>query len=156
MPTGMVVTVSDNWYKNVLEGISKGTTVIDYWTNGWLPDEKKRVNRIEVYYESSRILEGDFIRAYKDSPDDVFNAYQKDLYTIGLQPGDTIVQFDQMLNSAFRKDCGPKIGNIIFRVDGISSLIIERLRAEGINIPNQIKPLQPEKTDRKIRTIEYK
>jgi len=129
MGIGMVVSVSDNWYKNVFQGIGKGITVIDYWTNGWLPDEKKEVDRIEVYCESKLILAGDFINAHKDSPDDVFNKYRNNLYTIGLQPGDTIDQFEKMLDSAFRKDREPKIGNILFHVDGISSLMIERLRA---------------------------
>lgn len=40
MATGLVVTVSAEWLKNVLLCIERGGVDIDYWTNGWLRDKK--------------------------------------------------------------------------------------------------------------------
>jgi hypothetical protein len=156
MPIGMVVTVSDQWYRNVLIGISKGVIEIDYWTNGWLPDVKKNANRLEVYYQGALILEGDIVDEYKETPANVFYKYQNNLYAIGLQPQDNINNFQQMLDSAFRKACEPEIGNIIFQVDGISSTIINGLRSKGINIPNGIKALPQQNANQTINKITYK
>lgn len=156
MTIGMVVTVSDNWYKNVLLGISKGAIEIDYWTNGWLPDAKRNVNRLEVYYQGTLILVGDVVDKYKETPVNVFYKYRNNLYAIGLQPQDKIDDFKKMLDNAFRKDCKPEIGNIIFQVDGISSAIINGLRNNGINIPNGIRSLPQQKINKTIDNISYK
>lgn len=156
MPTGMVATVSEQWYINVLKSISIGVTEIDYWTNSWLPDKKQNVSRLEVYYQGDLFLAGDIVDQYKATPNEVFKKNNKRLYTIGLQPQNNIKDFLQMLDNSFRNGYGHKIGNIIFDVDSISSAVIKGLRSKGFKIPYKIKALPPQKANQPIRKIVYK
>lgn len=156
MKIGMVVTVSPKWYGNVLRGIGKGDIEVDYWTNGWLPDPSIKLDRLEVYYEGSCILEGDVINQYKATPNSVFNRYMKNTYPIGLEPKDKFIDFQTMLDAAFRTPCKPQIGNIVFRVDGISGGMIDGLKSSGIYIPENVKILPSKKLDHQINNIAYR
>ena len=95
MFTAQVVTRSDEWVKNVIKGIMNGVREVDFWTNDWLPDQKKAkdVKFVEVYYEGTLILKGDYVDSYTDTPNNIFNQYNKNLSSIGLVNGNSFSDF---------------------------------------------------------------
>jgi|GEM_PF-2287733 hypothetical protein len=157
MATGLVVTISAEWYKNVLSCIEKGGVDIDYWTNGWLPDEKvNNVERLEVYYENQMVLGGEILYMEKDTPINIFNKFKRNLESIGVGNRNKYEDFERILNEAFSSELNEKIGNIVFRVDTISSEIADGLKKRGVNIPNSIRKEKKElDCDTKINRIRY-
>lgn len=123
METLIVNTISDKWYMNVLEGVSKNVRKFDYWTNGWIP---KNATRIEIYHNDYFALSGEVIDSYlienlnnKNAHAILFDKNKDNLYAIGLKPQENATDLDGELNTAFSGTRQPKIGNIIFRVDSI-------------------------------------
>lgn len=144
MVTAMVSTVSEQWFSNVIYGLCDEVYNIDYWTNSWIPDVKRKPDRLEVYYHNDLILSGDIIDIYKEKPINVFNEYKKinKLCAIGLKSNDTFSTFEKMLDEAFSSARKDKIGNIIFKVDAISNAIVYGLEKKGNIISTNIKKIK--------------
>lgn len=157
MATGLVVTVSAEWYKNVLLYIESGGVDIDYWTNGWLPDKKVyNVERLEVYYGDQMVLGGEILYMEKDTPINIYNKFKGKLLSIGVGKSNKYGDFERILKEAFSSEPSEKIGNIFFRVDSISSTIADGLKKRGVNIPNSIRKVEKELDgDKKINRIIY-
>lgn len=145
--TGMVVTVSAEWYKNVLIGITKGNLKVDYWTNGWIP--QKKIDELEVYYDGILILKGTVDEeAYCSKPEDVFSSYKgKNLYTIGVEPQAKYKDFEAVLKNAFTSQLSDTIGNIVFTINSVSGKIIDEYEKRGISFPYSIEKITKEKED---------
>lgn len=144
MLIGIVVTRSEEWVKNVINGIMCGVREVDFWNSGRLPiDEKiKDLKYIEVYYKNKLILQGDYVKSYSDTPINVFNEYsgKKSLSSIGLIDNSNFSDFQKILNVAFTSSCPQKIGNIIFEVKEVSKYAIELYSNNNFNIVDDKKP----------------
>ena len=127
MPTAIVRTkvVSNEqfeWYYNVFNAVIEDKVrIFDYWTNDWLPSQKRNPDRIEVYYNDKLAFAGKIIYKFKKRPVDVYNQYASNLAQIGLPPNATSKDFVNMLNSYFpsrpKNDGSIEIGNIVFEID---------------------------------------
>lgn len=127
MPTAIVTTkVESNkqfeWYNNVFKEVIEGKVrIFDYWTNNWLPSQKRNPNRIEVYYNDKLAFAGEIIDKFKKRPVDVYKQYASNLAQIGLLPNATSKDFVNMLNSYFpsrpKNNGSIEIGNIVFEID---------------------------------------
>lgn len=151
MLTAQVVTRSDEWVKNVIKGIMNGVREVNFWTNGWLPDQKKakNVKSVEVYYEGTLLLQGDYVYSYTDTPNNVFNHYNKNLSSIGLVNGNSFSDFEKLLDDAFTSPRSQEIGNIIFEVKSVSKHALDLFSENNFNIAND-KTLQ-----KNIQNIAY-
>lgn len=148
MLIGKVKTITLEWWSNVLLGMTKGTAEFDYWTSGWIPD--RDIDRIEVYYEGDRVLSGEVINCYKNTPDKVYNHYKNTPDSIGLNfRNNTLNDFKDLLKKPFKKT-PEEIGNIIFKVDYVSKKTLQAIlskKSDDLNI--EIGELETKSEDRK-------
>lgn len=151
MFTAQVVTRSDEWVKNVIKGIMNGVREVDFWTNGRLPDQKrvKDIAFVEVYYEGTLILQGDYRDSYSDTPNNVFNKYNENLSSIGLVNGNSFSDFEKLLNDAFTSPHSQNIGNIIFEVKSVSKYALDLFSENNFNI------VDDKKLQKNIQNIAY-
>lgn len=155
MLTAQVVTRSDEWVKNVITGIMNGVREVDFWTNGRLPDQKraKDIKFVEVYYEGTLILQGDYVDSYTDTPNNVFNNYNKNLSSIGLVNGNSFSDFEKILNDAFTSPRSQKIGNIIFEVESVSKYALDLFSENNFN--NNFNIVNNKTLQKNIQNIAY-
>lgn len=151
MLTAQVVTRSNEWVKNVITGIMNGVREVNFWTNDWLPDQKKAkdIKFVEVYYEGTLILKGDYLDSYTDTPNNVFNHYNKNLSSIGLVNGNSFPDFEKILDNAFTSPRSQEIGNIIFEVKSVSKHALDLFSENNFNI------VDDKKQQKNIQNIAY-
>ena len=151
MLTAQVVTRSNEWVKNVITGIMNGVKEVNFWTNDWLPDQKKAkdIKFVEVYYEGTLILKGDYLDSYTDTPNNVFNHYNKNLSSIGLVNGNSFPDFEKILDNAFTSPRSQEIGNIIFEVKSVSKHALDLFSENNFNI------VDDKKQQKNIQNIAY-
>lgn len=145
-----VQTITKKWLENVLNSISNGEPVIDYWTNNRLPDKKRNIKILEVHYLDNLVLVGEIINVFKDTPYNTYNMFKTNLLRIGLDKNDTFNDFESLLKIPFGL-VPDKIGNIVFEVKFISTTILKNIidNNKEKNIKINIKEISSKTEGRK-------
>lgn len=156
MSTGTVVTHSNGWFLNVLKSISNGERNIKFWTNNWLPNKKRKVDRLEVYNKRVLLLGSNIRNVYKKESSDVYDDFKKrkTIESIGLDSRDKYSDFMDILNLSFTSSNAGIIGNIIFEVDTISSTLASKIDTNSLKCITVVDRVLPNKI-KKIRRVAY-
>lgn len=125
-----VKTVSDAWVNNVIKGFFENPKIIiDYWTNNWLPT--KNIDILKVYHQGKLLFIGDVQGCYKKDHKNVYKNFSSNLFSIGLVPGNSLIDFEYILKNAFSGYWDPEdpkdLGNIEFRIIAITPEFIRLL-----------------------------
>lgn len=150
-----VVTITDTWWKNVLDGVISGRIQeIDYWTNNWLPAADKNISTIEIFYQKLLVMRGDVLKCHKDTPFNVYHTYKNNLNSIGLPNSASYNDFESLLKIPFKTVPDP-IGNIIFNVTHLSEILCDEYKKRNITLPRNISPMPKVIQTEHITRIKY-